>query len=196
MAGNKKSGRPSVILNHPDKNSIIRQIVERELGVPGAPTFERIAKKVGLNVNTLHTFKRRHITEEMRREIAAKIKREPIEEATNVLNKERMDVAQTYEALAHRVEKLVTKAENNEDDGFALAAMEGLRKVLKDIATMHGKMATNLTVDVKLSESPEWVTMKQIIQAVCAEVPEAREPFLRHMRKNVLSVTEEQGDAI
>lgn len=196
MAGNKKSGRPSVILNHPDKNSIIRQIVERELGVPGAPTFERIAKKVGLNVNTLHTFKRRHITEEMRREIAAKIKREPILEATSVLNKERMDVAQTYEALAHRVEKLVTKAENNEDDGFALAAMEGLRKVLKDIATMHGKMATSLTVDVKLSESPEWVTMKQIIQAVCAEVPEAREPFLRHMRKNVLSVTEEQGDAI
>ena len=96
-----------------------------------------------------------------------------LDEATRVLNDERMDVAPTYESLARRVEKLITKAEEAEDDGFTLAAADGLRKILRDIATMHGKMATNLSVSMTLAESPEWVTMKSILRAVCDEVPEA-----------------------
>ena len=102
-----------------------------------------------------------------------------------------MDLAMTYESLAKRVEKLITKAETNEDDAFALAAMEGLRKVLRDIASMQGKLATNLTVNVSLSESKEWVLVRKILNEVCDEVPEAREPLLRKMRHHVLSVTKE-----
>lgn len=97
----------------------------------------------------------------------------------------------TYESLAKRVERLITKAEQTEDDSFALSAMEGLRKVLRDIATMQGKLATNLTVNVSLAESKEWVTLRTILQEVCDEIPAAREPLLRRMRHHVLSVTKE-----
>ena len=114
-----------------------------------------------------------------------------IEADTEVINQDRMDIAMTYESLAKRVERLITKAEQTEDDSFALAAMEGLRKVLRDIATMQGKLATNLTVNVSLAESKEWVTLRTILQEVCDEVPEAREPLLRRMRHHVLSVTKE-----
>ncbi|MGR3792762.1 hypothetical protein [Vannielia sp. SX4] len=194
MAGNKASGRPNTNLKHPDKNAIIRQIVESELDAPGCKTFADIAKRLGTTTEVIWRFRENHITEEMRREVAAKLKLESIDATTEFLNPERLDIATTYESLARRVEKLITKAEENEDDAFALAAMEGLRKVLKDIATMHGKMNQNLTVDIKLSESPEWVTLKTILQAVCEEVPAAREPLLLHMRHHVLSITKEQGD--
>ncbi|MBU2982165.1 hypothetical protein KO498_10115 [Lentibacter algarum] len=193
MAGNKGSGRPNTILNHPDKNSIIRSIIERELGVPGAPSFAKTAKRVGLNPATIDRFRKDHITEEMRRHVAGQIKIEPIDETTQFLNQERLDVGSSYESLARRVEKLITKAEEAGDDGFALAAMDGLRKVLKDIATMHGKMATSLSVSVTLAESPEWVTMKSILRAVCDEVPEAQPVLLKHMRQHVLSVTKEEA---
>ncbi|MBK8458238.1 MAG: hypothetical protein IPL47_14985 [Phyllobacteriaceae bacterium] len=103
-----------------------------------------------------------------------------------------MDIANTYESLARRVEKLITKAEAANDDAFALAAMEGLRKVLRDIATMQGKLATQVNVQVTLAQSPEWITMRAILQEVCEEVPAAREPLLRRMRKRVLSL----GDAV
>lgn len=196
MAGNKASGRPNTILKHPDKNAIIRDIIESELDAPGCKTFADIAKRLGTTTEVIWRFRKNHITEEMRRHVAAQIKLKPIDETTESLNQERLDVATTYESLARRVERLITKAEENEDDAFALAAMEGLRKVLKDIATMHGKMNQHLTVDMKLSESTEWVAMKKILQAVCEEVPAAREPLLRHMRHNVLSVTKEQGDAV
>jgi len=57
---------------------------------------------------------------------------------------------------------------------------------------MHGKMAQDLTVTQSLATSPEWVTLKSVLQAVCEEVPAAREPLLRHMRHHVLSVTKEE----
>ncbi|WP_171230073.1 helix-turn-helix domain-containing protein [Ruegeria sp. HKCCA4008] len=196
MAGNKGSGRPNTINIHPEKKTIIKQIVLGEHGMPGGMSKAAVARRIGLSPETITRYRKDHITEEMVRAILADARIEKVEADTEILNDERMDVARTYESLARRVERLITKAEDNEDDGFALAAMEGLRKVLRDIATMHGKMATDLSVSVTLSESPEWVTLKQIIRDVCDEVPEAREPFLRRMRHHVLSVSQESGDAI
>ena len=192
MAGNKGSGRPSTINTHPEKKTIIKQIVLGEHGLPGGMSKAQVAKRVGMHPDSVSRYRQQHITEEMERAILAEARIEPLDEATRVLNDERMDVARTYESLALRVEKLITKAEETEDDGFALSAMEGLRKVLRDIATMHGKMATNLSVSVTLAESPEWVTMKSILRAVCDEVPEAQPVLLKHMRHHVLSVTKEE----
>lgn len=108
------------------------------------------------------------------------------------LNDGELDVAATYGSLAKRVDALISKAEATGDDAFALAAMEGLRKVLRDIASMEGRLKQNLTVEVKLSESPEWVAMRQILLDVIEEVPAAREPLLRHMRDRRLSITKEE----
>ncbi len=193
MAGNKGSGRPNTINTHPEKQTIIKQIVLGEHGLPGGMSKAQVAKRVGMHADSVSRYRKEHITEEMVRSILADVRTAPLDEATRVLNDERMDVARTYESLARRVKKLITKAEENEDDGFALAAMEGLRKVLRDIATMHGKMATNLTVTQSLAESPEWVTMKEILRAVCDEVPEAQPVLLKHMRHHVLSVTKEES---
>lgn len=151
-----------------------------------------IAKRLGVDFSTVQRYRDDKITEEMRRSILAETRIEGVKADTEIINQDRMDIGRTYESLARRVERLVTKAEETEDDGFALAAMDGLRKVLKDIAMMHGKMATSLSVSVSLSESPEWVTLKAILNDVCEEVPAAREPLLRHMRHHVLSVTKEE----
>tara|TARA_R110002072_G_scaffold201457_2_gene359189 strand:+ start:229 stop:804 length:576 start_codon:yes stop_codon:yes gene_type:complete len=183
--GNKHSGRRAIIDMRADKNEIIKDIVlERR-------SLAEIARRLGVDYTTVQRYRDDKITEEMRREIMAENRIAAIEADTEVINQDRMDIAMTYESLAKRVERLITKAEQTEDDSFALAAMEGLRKVLRDIATMQGKLATNLTVNVSLAESKEWVTLRTILQEVCDEVPEAREPLLRRMRHHVLSVTKE-----
>lgn len=187
------SGRKNTILMHPERKTIIKQIILGENNLPGGMPKTQIAKRLGLHVDSVTRFRREHITEEMVRSVLAEVRLSKVEADTAVLNEDRMDVARTYESLAKRVEALITKAEANEDDGFALAAMEGLRKVLRDIATMQGKLAQNLTVSVTLSQSPEWVKLRRILEEVCDEVPAAREPLLRKMRQHVLSVTKEGG---
>ena len=185
QGGNKNSGRRAVIDMRPDKREIIKDIVLNRR------SMAEIARRIGVDYSTVQRYRDDKITEEMRREIMAETRIQGIEADTEIINQDRMDVAMTYESLARRVEKLITKAEENEDDGFALAAMDGLRKVLRDIATMQGKLAQNLTVNVTLAESKEWVTLRTILQEVCDEVPASREPLLRRMRHHVLSVTKE-----
>ena len=168
-----------------DKGEIIKDIVLNRRSIA------EIARRLGMHPDSVRRYRDEKITEEMRRSILAENRIDAIKADTEVINQDRMDVAMTYESLARRVEKLITKAEQNEDDAFALAAMEGLRKVLRDVAQLQGKLATNLTVNVSLAESKEWVTLRTILQEVCDEVPEAREPLLRRMRHHVLSVTRE-----
>ena len=190
QGGNKFSGRKAIIDMRSDKNEIIKDIVlERR------PLAE-IARRLGVDYSTVQRYRDDKITEEMRRSILAESRIDTIKADTEVINQDRMDVAMTYESLAKRVERLITKAEQNEDDAFALTAMEGLRKVLRDVAQLQGKLATNLTVNVSLAGSKEWVTLRRILNEVVEEVPAAREPLLRRMRHEVLSVTREEGGAL
>ncbi|WP_417809632.1 hypothetical protein [Thioclava sp.] len=190
QGGNKNSGRRAIIDMRSDKNEIIRDIVlERR-------TLTDIAKRIGIDFSTVQRYRDTKITEEMRRDILAQERIKKIETDTGIINEDRMDVANTYDSLARRVEKLITAAENDDNPAFALSAMEGLRRVLRDIAQLQGKLAQNLTVNVSLSESKEWVVLRRILQEVCEEVPAAREPLLRRMRHNVLSVTQEDGGAL
>lgn len=185
QGGNKNSGRRAIIDMRPDKQEIIKDIVLNR-----RPMAE-IARRLGVDYSTVQRYRDEKITEEMRREIMAATRIQGIEADTEIINADRLDVSHTYESLARRVERLITKAEQNEDDSFALAGMESLRRVLRDIAQLQGKLAQNLTVNVSLSESPEWVTLKNILREVCEEVPQAQEPLLRRMRHHVLSVTKE-----
>jgi len=187
QGGNMNSGRRAIIDMRPDKMEIIKDIVLNRR------TLTDIAKRLGVDLTTVQRYRDDKITEEMRRSILAETRIDSIKADTEVINQDRMDVAMTYESLAKRVERLITKAEQSEDDHFALAAMEGLRRTLRDIAQLQGKLATNLTVNVSLAESKEWVTLRRILNDVCDEVPAAREPLLRRMRHHVLSVTKEDS---
>lgn len=187
QGGNKNSGRRAIIDMRPDKNEIIKDIVlERR-------TLTEIAKRIGVDYTTIQRYRDLKITEEMRRSIMAEQRIRQVEAETAIINEDRLDVANTYESLARRVEKLISRAEAKEDDSFALAAMEGLRRVLRDVAQLQGKLATSLTVNVTLAEAKEWILLRQILQEVCDEVPSAREPLLRRMRHHVLSVTREDA---
>lgn len=184
--GNKNSGRRAIIDMRPDRQEIIKDIVlERRM-------LTDIVKRIGCDLSTVQRYRDDKITEEIRREILARERVQGIEADTEIINQDRLDVAMTYESLAKRVERLITKAEQNEDDSFALAAMEGLRRVLRDIAQVQVKLAASLTVSVSLAESKEWVTLRNILNEICNEVPAAREPLLCRMRHHVLSVTNEE----
>lgn len=182
----KPIGRRALIDMRPDRMSIIKDIV-----LARVPLAE-IAKRIGLSPDSVYRYRDR-IPEEMVRRVMAEARIGEVEADTDIINQDRMDISTTYDSLARRVEKIITRAEAGEDDAFALAAMEGLRKVLRDIASMQGKLATSLTVNVTLAESKEWVQMRRILLDVIEEVPAAREPLLRAMHYHSLSVTQEEG---
>lgn len=131
----------------------------------------------------------------MRREIAVEIKRDRAQAVATELNDERLDIGHTYDALARRVERLISKAEQEDNDSLALASMEGLRKVLHDMATMQGKLAQHLTVQVSLIDSKEWIELRSILETIFAQHPEAGRMFLDYASRRRLSIAHGDADA-
>jgi len=186
--GNKNSGATHTISLRPDKDEIVRDVIL------GKRTKLEIAALCGIHESNVTRYFKKHVTEEMHREIIAEDRMNRVEKATGVLNSERLDVSRSYESLARRVDAIITQAEQNDDPAFALVGLESLRKVLRDIAQLQGKLAQNLTVNVSLAESKEWIVMREILKEVVDQVPEARAPLLTAMRHHALSVTkDDQG---
>jgi hypothetical protein len=170
---------------HPRVADLNRDLVRGE-------KINAVARKYGLHPDAVHRHSKDHLPEEMRREIAVEIKRDRAQAVAIELNDERLDIANTYEALARRVERLITKAEEEGNDGLALASMEGLRKVLHDIATMQGKLAQQLTVQVSLLESKEWIVVRDLLEQIFRDHPAAGAAFLEQARRRRLSIAHAQ----
>lgn len=181
----KKVGRRCTICAHPRIDALNADIVR---GI----ALNAVARKYGLDGTSVHRHAKNHLTEEMRREIAVEIKRERAQAVATELNDERLDIASTYDALARRVERLISKAEEEGNDGLALASMEGLRKVLHDMAIMQGKLAQQLTVQVTLMESREWIELRAILERIFQEHPAAGQMFLEQARRRRLSICHAQ----
>jgi hypothetical protein len=182
-----KAGRKSTVATHPMVADISRHIVLKTLPMTA------ISKKYDVSVDAIIRY-RDNLPEEMVREImaaaqaatAARIAR--AEAVAETLSEDRLDTSAAYDSLARRVEKLISKAEENDQDSLALAAMEGLRKVLRDVATMQGKLSQSLTVQVSLIESKEWIELRDILEQVFAEFPAAGALFLERVRERRLTI--------
>lgn len=182
----KKRGATCQCCNHPRVADLNADLVR------GSISKNAVGRKYGLHPDSVHRHARDHLTEEMRREIAVEIKRGRAQAVATELNDERLDIGNTYEALARRVERLISKAEQEGNDGLALASMEGLRKILHDMATMSGKLAQQLTVQVSLVESREWIELRLILESIFRDHPAAGQMFLDLARRRRLSISHAQ----
>lgn len=182
----RKSGPQCQCCAHPRVDDLNRDLVR------GSISKNAVGRKYGLDPDAVHRHAKNHLTEEQRREIAVEIKRDRAQAVATELNDERLDIASTYDALARRVERLISKAEEEGNDGLALASMEGLRKVLSDIAKMQGKLAQQLTVQVSLMESREWIELRSILETIFREHPAAGQMFLDQARRRRLSISHAQ----
>ncbi|MEO0344115.1 MAG: hypothetical protein AAF198_11830 [Pseudomonadota bacterium] len=185
--GNKHSGGKSKFDLHPQKAEL-----EADLVLKRKSTAE-VAAIIGCHPSSVNRHIQLRIDDMRRHEILAEDRVRRANEITSMLNDERLDVSRTYESLAKRVDAIVSRAESTEDDAFALAGLESLRKVLRDIASLQGKLAQNLTVTVALSEAPEWLRVRQIFRELVDAHPEIRPTLLRLLNEEKLSVT--KGDS-
>lgn len=167
---------------HPRADDLNRDLVR------GSLSKNAVGRKYGIHPDAVHRHSRSHLDEAKRREIAVEIKRERAQAVATELNDERLDVASTYDALARRVERLIAKAEQEDNDSLALASMEGLRRVLRDIASMQGKLAQQLTVQVSLIESREWLILRELLEQIFRDHPAAGQMFLDLARRRRLSI--------
>jgi hypothetical protein len=142
-----------------------------------------VARKYGLHSDAVHRHARNHLTEEMRREIAVEIKRDRAQAVATELNAERIEVDGGLQRIVHEIDALLRRAKAAGDDPLALMSLKEMRATLMSLAQLHGSLRQELTVTVNLNESPQFLTLRELILRVLERHPDAKADFLGEMKR-------------
>lgn len=168
--------RPCTVCAHPQRKTIDRALVLKR------QTQTAIAESFGLNVYAVRRHRDNHMPSEKRRVIFAEAKEEQaaIEKAgaDEVVTAERLDVIASLTRLSERVDRLVTKAEEEGEAGIALKGMAELRRQIELAARVLGDLDATSSTTVIIAQHPEWLRVRDILFTVLDRHPAAKADFI------------------
>lgn len=171
-----KAGRKSGVAMHPFCEDITRHLVLKTM------QLKAISAKYDLHQDALVRW-RDKLDEETKREIhlAARVAR--AEAVATELNEEAVEVDTGLKRIVREIDLILQRAKDNEDDLLALGSLKEMRQALMDLARLQGQLNQNLTVSVNLMESPQFLTLREIILRVLERHPSAKADFLAEMQR-------------
>jgi ubiquinone biosynthesis protein UbiJ len=99
-----------------------------------------------------------------------------------VLNEDRVEIDGDLRWVIQKLKALLQDAEGDEDRLLQLGSLREIRQSLLALAELQGKLNKELTVHLNLNESPQFLTLREIILRVLDRHPEAKADFLDEMR--------------
>jgi hypothetical protein len=169
-------GRRPVLLMRPDVGEIVCDVVlERR-------TLTDIARRCGIDTTTLQRFRDTYITEDVRRVVMVQDKLAAKQFEAGVLNEDRVEIDGDLRWVIQKLKALLQDAEGDEDRLLQLGSLREIRQSLLALAELQGKLNKELTVHLNLNESPQFLTLREIILRVLDRHPEAKADFLDEMR--------------
>lgn len=177
----ERQGRPGVLdLIQPwRKTKILKQLVLKE------KTFMQIAKDLGCSDTSLRRAVDRLTPDEKNRIIAEDAQNRKMTVATStadILNEDGADVASDLGWVLRELKDLLQSAKGDEDRQMQLGSLKEIRAALMSIAEVRGQLSKKIDVHLNLAESPQFITLRQIILRVLERHPEAKADFLNEMR--------------
>lgn len=172
-----KGGRRCTVCHHPMRADIDRHIVCRSM------TYPAMAAKYDLHQDALRRHRGAHISEEARRTILLDAKVAKQEAAAAALTDERVDIDIGLRRIVSEIDRILQRAKASDDDMLALGSLKEMRTTLLALAKLHGQLSQELTVNVNLNESPQFLTLREMILRVLDRHPEAKADFLGEMQR-------------
>ena len=169
-------GRRPVLMMRPDVGEIVVDIVlERR-------TLTDIAKRCGMDYTSVARFRDTYVTEDVRRVVMVQDRLAAKQFEADVLNEDKVEIDGDLRWVIQKLKALLQDAEGDEDRILQLGSLREIRQSLLALAELQGKLNKELTVHLNLSESPQFITLREIILRVLDRHPEAKADFLDEMR--------------
>ena len=150
-------------------------------------SVREVAEKFAVSKDAANRHNRNHIDESQRRKVIARDIRDnevtEQQQVAGVLNDERVEVQSGLKRVVKEIEAILDRAKKQNDDPLALASLKEMRNTLVDLAKVYGQLKTSLTVNVALSDSPEWLELRSILLGVFEKHPAAGKAFIERARR-------------
>jgi len=185
------SGRRNLILHRPDIVEILLDIVLRRR------TYVDIAKRIGCNYATLERFRKRFVTDELKKVILHEAKLAEEQKAVEEVVEAQDDIQTGIVGIISEQKKLYARlnemaAGSDEDFAGALAPMMQLlrdqTKSHEALLKVYNSMKEHTVVDIPLAEHPEAHKLLDCLFLLFREFPDAFARFeeLAKMRQLTL----------
>lgn len=169
-------GAPCRPCGHPRTAEINRDLV-------AGHTRAAVGRKYGLTTDSLRRHEDAHLTEEMRREIALELRKERAVAVADELNEGDIEIDSGLKHILKEIDALLRRAKADGNDPLALMSLKEMRSTLMDLAKLTGSLQKELTINVNLNESPQFLTLREMILRVLERHPDAKADFLGEMRR-------------
>jgi hypothetical protein len=176
MADRKKAGARCTVCAHSSAARINRYLVTREM------SQRAMADKFDLGTDALNRHFRAHVSEEDKRRILLDVKREADQAVADELNSETVEIKGGLARIVRELEAILNRAKARGDDPLALVSLRELRSTLLDLAKVYGSLKSELTVNVNLNDSPQWLALREVLFDVLSRHPQAKQDFIERAR--------------
>ncbi|QIQ87961.1 hypothetical protein [Erythrobacter sp.] len=168
--------RPCTACAHPRIASLNRDLVA---GVTNA----EVARRYGLKPDAIRRHADNHLDEEQRREITLALRTERAQAVADALNEGDVEIHRSLKRVVTEIDSLLQRAKADGNDPLALMSLREMRNALMDLAKLTGTLQNELTVNVNLNESPQFIVLRQMILRVLDRHPDAKADFLGEMQR-------------
>jgi hypothetical protein len=148
--------------------------------------FLEIAKRCAVDVETLVRFRKKFITEEVKRIVIVEDQKAEAAAIDTAVNEGQDEIQSGLRSIIAEQKKIIEQLKDNEDLGGALMGLRDQGATYERLLKSYTALKERTTIVLSINENPEWSRLQNVLRAVFANHPDAFDDFQRMARQERL----------
>ena len=139
--------------------------------------FLEIAKRCAVDIETLVRFRKKFVTEEVKRIVLVEDQKAEANAIDTALNEGQDEIQTGLRSIIAEQKAIITTLKDQEDLGGALMGLRDQAATYERLLKSYTALKERTTIVIPIQESPEWAKLQDVLFATFAAYPEAFEAF-------------------
>ncbi len=148
--------------------------------------FLEIAKRCAVDVETLVRFRKRFITDEVRKIVLVEDQKAEAAFIDTAINEGQDEIQSGLRSIIAEQKAIIATLKDNEDLGGALIGLRDQAATYERLLKSYTALKERTTIVLSINENPEWSRLQNVLRAVFANHPDAFDDFQRMARQERL----------
>lgn len=148
--------------------------------------YLEIAKRCAVDVETLVRFRKKFITEEVKRIVLVEDQKAEAAAIDTAINEGQDEIQSGLRSIIAEQKAIIATLKDNEDLGGALMGLRDQAATYERLLKSYTALKERTTIVLSINENPEWSRLQNVLRAVFANHPDAFDDFQRLARQERL----------
>ena len=148
--------------------------------------FLEIAKRCAVDIETLVRFRKKFVTEEVKRIVLVEDQKAEANAIDTAVNEGQDEIQTGLRSIIAEQKAIIATLKDQDDLGGALMGLRDQAATYERLLKSYTALKERTTIVLSISENPEWSRLQNVLRAVFANHPDAFDDFQRLARQERL----------